>query len=118
MSLIKVLDNIETELNNLDDIGEFINISTLSSWERLVRAALELFLSTDTNILCKSQHEKLAVEEAGLQLFLEVLKKYKPGNVNNPIRGPDGFAHDFYQQSGGADQLPLFLFGRASQHRS
>ncbi|MBT9437937.1 MAG: hypothetical protein JRD93_16465 [Deltaproteobacteria bacterium] len=118
LSFTGALDAIEEELNSLGDIAEFINISTLMSWERLIRAAFKLFLSTDINILCKSQYEKIIADETGLLLFLELLREYKSGNTNNPIRGPDAFAWDFYQQSGGTDQLALFLFGRASQHRT
>lgn len=118
LSFTGALDAIEEELNSLGDIAEFINISTLMSWERLIRTAFKLFLSTDINILCKSQYEKIIADETGLLLFLELLREYKSGNTNNPIRGPDAFAWDFYQQSGGTDQLALFLFGRASQHRT
>jgi hypothetical protein len=117
LSLTGSLGAIEKELNNLGDIAEFINTSTLMSWERLTRAAFELFLSTDIKV-CKPQYEKIIADETGLLLFLELLREYKSGNPNNPIRGPDVFAWDFYQQSGGADQLALFLFGRASQHRN
>ena len=117
LSFTRALDNIEEELNHLGDIAEFINTSTLMSWERLIHAAFELFLSTDIKV-CKPQYEKIIADETGLLLFLELLREYKSGNANNPIRGPDAFAWDFYQQSGGADQLALFLFGRASQHRN
>ena len=46
LSFTRSLDAIEEELNTLGDIAEFINISTLMSWERLIRAAFKLFLST------------------------------------------------------------------------
>jgi hypothetical protein len=117
LSFTRALDNIEEELNHLGDIAEFINTSTLMSWVRLIHAAFELFLSTDIKV-CKPQYEKIIADETGLLLFLDFLREYKSGNANNPIRGPDAFAWDFYQQSGGADQLALFLFGRASQHRN
>ena len=39
------LDAIEEELNDLEDIADFINISSLMSWKRLLRAGYELFLS-------------------------------------------------------------------------
>ena len=117
MSLTRALDAIEEELNNLGDIAEFINICTLMSWERLIRAAFKLFLSTGIKVY-KPQYEKITPDETGILLFLELLREYKSRNTNNPIRGPDAFAWDFYQQSGGVDQLALFLFGRASQHRN
>jgi hypothetical protein len=117
LSFTRALDAIEEELNNLGDVAEFINTSTLMSWERLIRAAFELFLSTDIEV-CKPRYEKITADETCVLLFLELLREYKSGNANNPIRGPDAFAWDFYQQSGGADQLALFLFGRASQHRN
>ena len=118
LSFTKALDAIEIELNNLGDVADFINISTLMSWERLIRAGFELFLSTENNILCQSQYEKFSSDETGLLLFLDALREYKSRDTNNPIRGPDAFTWDFYQQSGGADQLAHFLFGRASQHRN
>ena len=117
LSLTKSLDAIEKELNNLGDIAEFINTSTLMSWERLIHAAFELFLSTGIKVYTP-QYEKITADETGVLLFLELLREYKSRNVNNPIRGPAAFAWDFYQQSGGAAQLALFLFGRASQHRN
>jgi hypothetical protein len=117
ISLTTALDFIEKELNNLGDIADFINVSTLMSWESLVRAAFSLFLSTDMKILCKTQNVKITADVPGMMLFLAALKDYKSRDSNNPIRGPDGFAWDFYKQSGGADQLALFLFGRASQHK-
>jgi len=118
LSLTEALDVIEKELNHLDDIAQFINISTLMSWQRLVQAALALFLSTDINILCKSEYEKIAASQTEMLFFLEVLRGYKPSDASNPIRGPDAFSWDFYQQSGGSEQLAFFLFGRASQHRN
>ncbi len=118
MSLTRSLDAIEEELNNLGDIAEFINISTLMSWEQLIQAAFELFLLNNSiNILYNIQYEKITADETGLLLFLQVVREYKPKNTNNSIRGPDAFALDFYRQLGGADQLALFLFGKASQHR-
>ena len=117
LSLTKSLDAIEKELNNLGDIAEFINTSTLMSWERLIHAAFELFLSTGIKVYTP-QYEKITADETGVLLFLELLREHKSRNVNNPIRGPAAFAWDFYQQSGGAAQLALFLFGRASQHRN
>jgi len=118
LSFTRVMDDIEEELNHLGDIAEFINISTVMSWERLIKAAFELFLSTDINILCRIQYEKITNDKTGLLLFLELLREYKSRNMDNPIRGPDAFAWDFYQQSGGTNKLVPFLFGKASQHRN
>lgn len=115
LSLTKTLDCIEDELNKLADIGDFINISTLMSWERLIRAGFDFFLSSEFKI-CNPQYEKITVDKSGMLLFLEELRKYESENADNPIRGPDAFAWDFYQQSGGADQHAFFLFGKASQH--
>jgi len=117
LSLTNALDTIENELNNLNDIAGFINISTLMSWERLIKAAFELFISSDINISCKLQYEQVATTEAKLLLFLEILMEYKYTNSAKCIRGSDGFTFDFYLQSGGAAQLAFFLFGRASQQR-
>jgi len=116
LSLTRALDVIEEELNTLGDIADFINISTLMSWQRMIRAAFELFLSADNNIVCKSGYEQLQ-DTAGLQLFLEILRHHRSNSSNHPIRGPDAFAWDFYEQSGGSEQCAPFLFGLASQHR-
>jgi len=116
LSLTNALNVIEMELNDLDDIAEFINISTLMSWGRLVQAAFELFISSGINLSCKSQYEKVTTHEARLLLFLETLIKYESTNIS--IRGPDAFSWDFYRQSGGAERLAFFLFGKASQHRN
>lgn len=118
LSFTGALDDIEEELNHLGDIAEFINISTVMSWERLLKAAFELFLSIDINILCKIQYEEITADKTSLLPFLELLREYKSRNTNNPIRGPDAFTWDFYQQSSGTDQLVPFLFGKASQHRN
>ena len=118
LSLTRALNDVEEELNHLGDIADFINISAVMSWERLIRAAFELFLSTDVNMLCQIQYEKITADKTSLLPFLELLKKYQSRNMNNPIRGPDAFAWDFYQQSDGVDQLFPFLFGKASQHRN
>lgn len=116
-SFTRALDNIEEELNNLADVAVFINVSTVMSWERLVRSAFELFLALNFSKPCNFQHKEITADEKGLLLFIETIIEYKSRCTNNPIRGPDIFAWDFYQQSGGAGQLALFLFGRASQHR-
>ncbi len=103
MSFTRALDAIEEELNKLEDIAGFINISTLMSWERLIQTAFELYLFSDINILCEIQSEEIISDKTSL-LFLEALSEYKSGNIN-AIRGPDSFAWNFYQQSGGTDEL-------------
>ena len=116
LSLTRAMDVIERELNNLSDVADCINISTMMSWKRMILAAFELFLSADINMVSNSRYEQL-LDTAGIQLFLKTFIHYQCQINNYPIRGPDAFAWDFYQQSGGADQCAPFLFGRASQHR-
>ena len=117
LSQFDALDVIEKELCNLRDIAEFVNNNALMSWELLIKTAFILFLLTDLKGLFKNcQWEELTPDESGLILFLEAIKKYTSWNIGTPIRGPGAFALDFYQQSGGSDQLALFLFGKASQH--
>jgi hypothetical protein len=115
LSLTDALNTIEDELNNLGDIADFINISTMRSWERMIMSAVTLFISIDIDIVPESQYEQLDSE--GLMLFLKILIHHKSTISDHPIRGPDAFAWDFYQQCGGTDQCALFLFGQASQHR-
>jgi uncharacterized protein YfkK (UPF0435 family) len=122
VSLTKAIDVIEKELNTLDDVAAFINISTMLSWQQMVLIAFELFTLTDINMVSKSQFRQLH-NIAGLHLFLNILINYNlevtrnlysvcKSQVNNPpIRGPDAFAMDYFQHSN------LFLFGKASQHR-
>lgn len=112
LSLTGTLDAIETELNNLEDVAEFINISSLMSWERLIEAAFELFLSTHILMAYKSQYGEKATSKKALLLFLKTLMEYQYTIVINPIRGPDAFVLFFYQQSGGAAQLAFFFLVR------
>lgn len=113
LSLTGALDAIENELNHLEDIADFINISTMRSWERMILAAVTLL--SDTDLVSKSQCEQLQ-DSQGLIHFLEIIIPHKSRINNHPIR-PDAFAWDFYQQFGGTDQCAVFLFGLASQHR-
>jgi hypothetical protein len=115
LSYTKALDVIEAELNSLGDAADFINISTMISWQRLILTAFEFFISTDINIISKSLYEQLQ-NTVGLELFLNLLVGYQ-SKSSNPIRGPCAFACDYYQQSGGSKQNAVYLFGRASQHR-
>jgi hypothetical protein len=70
MSLTKTLDCIEEELNNFSDIVNFINISTLMSWEQLVRSAFELFLSLNSNNSFNFQHKEISVDVKDLLGFI------------------------------------------------
>ncbi len=114
LSWTRALDVIESELNNLDDIADFINVSTMISWQRMILAALELFIPA--NMVSKAHYEQLQ-NTGGLKLFLEIIINYQSKSSNHPIRGSTAFALDYYQQSDGSEQCVVFLFGRASQHR-
>jgi len=119
LSFTRAMDDIEMELNHLGDVADFINISSLMFWQQMILVALELFLSSvaGAKIVPQSQHEQLQ-NTTDLKLFLVILLNHKSYTTSPPIRGPDAFAWDFYQQSGGFDQKAHFLFGRASQHRN
>lgn len=117
LSYTRAMDVIEDELNHLGDVANFINISTMMSWQRMILAALGLFTSADINMVSKSQYEQLQ-NTASLKLFLDLLIKYQSQISDHPIRGPTAFAWNYYQQSGGSEQHTVFLFGRASQHRN
>ncbi len=117
LSLTRVMDVIEDELNTLGDVADFINISTMISWQRMILSAFELFMSVDVNMVSKFYYDQLQ-NTGSLKLFFEILINHHSHSNNHPIRGPDAFARDFYQQSGGFEQNAIFLFGRASQHRN
>jgi len=117
LSYTRAMDVIEDELNHLGDVANFINISTMISWQRMILAAFELFSSADINMVSKSRYEQLQ-NTASLKLFLDLLIKYQSQISDHPIRGPTAFAWNYYQQSGGSEQHTVFLFGRASQHRN
>ena len=111
------MDVIEAELNCLGDVADFINISTMMSWQLMILTAFGLFMSADVNMVSKFSYEQLQNTD-DLKLFLEILINHQSQSSNHPIRGPNAFARDFYRQSGGTDQCAPFLFGRASQHRN
>ncbi len=116
LSLTSALDVIERELSQLEDIADFINISTIISWEKMILVGAALFFSSDINPASNIQHE----QEQGtqeLQQFLETIIHHQSRIGDYPIRGPDAFAWNFYQQSGGTARNAPFLFGLASQHR-
>ena len=116
LSYTKALDVIAAELNSLGDVADFINISTMMSWQRMILTALALFRSADISMVPKSQYDQLK-NTASLELFLALLINHQSQISNHHIRGPDDFTWDYYQQSGGSEQNAVFLFGRASQHR-
>ena len=116
LSLTKALYVIEEELNDLGDVADFINISTMMLWERMIRQAYKIFIAVNINIVSKPKYDQLQ-DTVGLQMFLKTCINHKFQISNHSIRGPDAFAWDFYQQSGGTDQCVPFLFGLASQHR-
>ncbi len=118
LSYTRALDVIADELNHLGDVANFINISTMTSWQRMILTALELFTSANIiNMVSKSHYNQLQ-NSASLKLFLDLLKNHQSQSSNHPIRGPTAFAWDYHQQSGGSEQRAFFLFGRASQHRN
>ena len=123
LSLSKAMDAIEMELNHLEDVADFINISTLLFWQQMILMAIERFLSSDPNIEPQIDRDQLC-RVNGFKAFIEILLTYQSRNDCTPIRGPDAFALDFYHQSGGfyhqsggVEKNAHFLFGRASQHR-
>ena len=116
LSYTRALDVIEDELNHLGDVANFINISTMMSWQRMILTALALFISADISMVSKSHYEQLQ-NTASLKLFLDILINHQSLISNPPIRGPDAFTWDYYQKSGGSKQNAIYLFGRASQHR-
>lgn len=116
LSLFGAMDVIEIELNHLEDVADFINISSLIFWQQVILTAFELFLSSGPNIVPQINHAQLYTGD-GFENFIEILLTYQSRNDGTPIRGPDAFALDFYQQSGGVEKNAPFLFGRASQHR-
>ena len=117
LSFTRAMDVIEDELNCLGDVADFINISTMMSWQLMILTAFGLFMSADVNMVSKFSYEQLQNTD-DLKLFLEILINHQSQTSNHPIRGPDAFAMDYYQQSGGSEQHAVFLFGRASQHRN
>ena len=117
LSFTRAMDVIEDELNCLGDVANFINISTMMSWQLMILTAFGLFMSTDVNMVSKFSYEQLQNTD-DLKLFLEILINHQSQSSNHPIRGPNAFAMDYYQQSGGSEQHAVFLFGRASQHRN
>lgn len=117
LSFTRAMDVIEDELNCLGDVADFINISTMMSWQLMILTAFGLFMSADVNMVSKFSYEQLQNTD-DLKLFLEILINHQSQSSNHPIRGPNAFAMDYYQQSGGSEQHAVFLFGRASQHRN
>ncbi len=116
LTLTSALDVIEHEFNDLDEIANFINISTVTSWQNMILAAFRLIKSTDIDLLSNFRNEQIQGDE-GLLLFFETIIHYDFTINHHPVRGPDAFAWEFYQKSGGPDKCPVFLFGLASQQK-
>jgi len=117
LSCTKALDVIDAELNSLVEVANFINISTMISWQLMIHTALAHFISANIKMVSKFEYDQLK-DAVSLELFIALLIDHQSQIRNHPIRGPDAFAWDYYQQSGGFDQNAHFLFGRASQHRN
>lgn len=119
LSLFAASDVISEELINLADIGDFLNISTQLSWEVMAKFAFNLFIKKNVtmpvNSLCT---EVKSTDRECLVVFLSACIKHKSYINNDPIRGPDGFAWDFYFLLSQETSLPPYLFGTASQHRN
>jgi len=94
----------------------------MMSWQHMILTALALFtcdlqvISANISMVSKPQYDQLK-NTASLELFLALVINHQSQINNHPIRGPDAFTWDYYQQSGGSEQNAMFLFGRASQHR-
>ena len=116
LSLSGAMDVIEMKLNHLEDVADFINISSILFWQQMILIGLGRFLSSGTIIIPQFYRDRLHGTDA-VENFIEILLPYQSRNDCTPIRGPDAFALDFYQQSGGVEKNAHFLFGRASQHR-
>ena len=116
LSLTRALDVIESELNHLEDVADFINISSMISWEWMIKKGALLLLSSKIDLTPAIQYEDL-LDTVKFSRFLETIIHHKNRIGNHTIRGPDAFACDFYQQSGGTERCARFLFGLASQHR-
>ena len=116
LSLTSSLDAIESELNHLEDIADFINISSVISWESMIRAGAMLLLSSKIDLASSIECEPL-LDIENFSRFLETVIHHKTRIGDYTIRGPDAFALEFYQQFDGTDRCPCFLFGLASQHR-
>ena len=117
LTLTSALNVIDHELNDLKDVADFINISTVISWKSMIFAATRLIMSTDTELLSNFQNEQI-LDDEGLSLFLKTIINYDFMINHHPVRGPDALAWEFYQQSGGPDNCPVFLFGLASQQKN
>lgn len=110
-SLIKAMDIIET-FNNLADIGDFICVSNQIAWEKNIKIAFKLFLSSGIYIRYKSQFsEKKVDSNKELLQFIEFAMMHHLEVDGNCIRGPNALAFEYYKSTN------TFLFGTASQHR-
>lgn len=122
LSLYKAEDAILDELSFLDDVGTFLSVSAQLSWEQMVKRGLSLFVSINIDMPgcpCPLLNAKIITDhKEGLLLFLQACVAYKKHFKNDPIRGPDGFAWDFFHLTSQVTPLAPFLFGTGSQHRN
>lgn len=110
-SLTHAMDIIEN-INELADIGEFLCINNQISWEKIVKTAFKLFLSSSIYIRYKIQFtEKGNDNKKELLQFIEFARTHHLKVGCNKIRGPDALALEYYKSTN------TFLFGTASQHR-
>ena len=117
LSLFAAMDAIEKELVNFEaDIADFVSIAAQLQWEKLIKAALNLFVMSK---LCRQERFSIVADacEKGLISFLKMALEYRSQQRDPAIRGPDALAWDFFHFNGGGKEAAPFLFGRASQHR-
>ncbi|MCP3923127.1 MAG: hypothetical protein GY714_11135 [Desulfobacterales bacterium] len=117
---VNALAAIEIELVNCSDFACFINIAAQLEWEKIVKAALKLIIACNINIIEDIRFDEIKCNtnsEEALLTFLDIAISYQSRYAEPTIRGPDALGFDFYQLQGGADQLAVFLYGTASQHR-
>jgi hypothetical protein len=72
LSLSRAMDVIEMELNHLEDVADFINISSLIFWQQMILIALERFQSSGINIVLQFNRDPLYGADA-LENFIEIL---------------------------------------------
>lgn len=112
LSLFGAMDIIERELNNLADVGDFICVSGLISWENMIKNACNLLISGSFNMGYITQSKGTVNEDKGVLLqFVEFAIHYRIEKDCHNIRGPDVLSFEFFKSAN------IFLFGTASQHR-
>jgi len=118
LSLYSAMDAICSELINLSDIGDYLNISAQLSWELMVKRGFYLLMVANVDMCGRSPCVKgLDPNKEDILWFLNACIEYNDSVNSDPIRGPDGFTWDFYCFLSQEMTLPPFLFGTASQHK-